>query len=622
MVHLFQLRKFKTEFFTNVKFLKELAIQTRKSSKIKKYLLLATRLLLLTFLIIAFAQPFFKAKDASKKSNELYIVLDNSNSMQAKGKQGELLKRAVQELLEHTPEKINFSLITCSDNFWNTDIQTIQKELQNLEYSSDSFQVEALLAKIRAHKSAYNKDIVIISDGLQLPLKFLKSKEDESVFYIPLAAEKSQNVSIDSVYIHQTLDHFYELSVQLKAYGRKRAQLPIALHDQSKLIAKTIIDFDNADKTVNFTIPKKDFHGYVSIIDNSLGFDNNYFFTLSNPQKSNVLSIGAAGKSGFLERIFTENEFEYTQSELSALDYNLIEKQDAIVINELEEIPQSLITNLKAFVEKGGNLLLIPSSEAKLTSWNGLLSSFGDIQYQPSNGVEKKVTQINYSHPLIGGVFEKKVTDFQYPSTKKSWKFTNNYPSVLDYDDQTPFLISIPKGIANVYVFAAALNTENSNFQNAPLIVPVFYNMVQNVQKVGVQSQIINDSNPFIITSHIGKDDIVSIKNEKESFIPTQQRLSSKIKLTFDENPKKAGNFSVYSKDKKIENISFNYNRVESNSTNPNFDCFQDFEELDSISDFFLTIDSNRLDTQIWKWFVIFALVCIVLEILIQKFIK
>ena len=53
LVHLFQLRKFKTEYFTNVKFLKELVVQTRKSSKIKKYLLLATRLLLLTFLIIA-----------------------------------------------------------------------------------------------------------------------------------------------------------------------------------------------------------------------------------------------------------------------------------------------------------------------------------------------------------------------------------------------------------------------------------------------------------------------------------------------------------------------------------------------------------------------------------------
>ncbi|MEN9928238.1 MAG: hypothetical protein RLZZ231_159, partial [Bacteroidota bacterium] len=350
LVHLFQLRKFKTEFFTNVKFLKELDIQTRKSSKIKKYLLLATRLFLLTFLIIAFAQPFFKAKDASKKTNELYIVLDNSNSMQAKGKQGELLKRAVQELLEHTPEKINFSLITCSENFWNTDIKTIQKELQNLEYSASSFQVEALLAKIRAHKSAYNKDIVIISDGLQLPSTTLKSKDDESVFYIPLKAEKNENVAIDSVYINQTLDRFYELSVRLKSYGSTLSQVPIALHDQSKLIAKTIIDLDAPEKTVRFTIPKTDFHGYVSIIDNSLNFDNSYYFTISNPQKSKVLSIGATEKSNFLQRIYTDNEFEYVNSEVSSLDYNLIDKQDAIVINELVEIPQSLQTNLRAFV--------------------------------------------------------------------------------------------------------------------------------------------------------------------------------------------------------------------------------------------------------------------------------
>ena len=47
LVHLFQLRRFKKEYFTNVKLLKELQIQTRKSSKIKKWLLLATRLLLL-----------------------------------------------------------------------------------------------------------------------------------------------------------------------------------------------------------------------------------------------------------------------------------------------------------------------------------------------------------------------------------------------------------------------------------------------------------------------------------------------------------------------------------------------------------------------------------------------
>lgn len=622
LVHLFQLRKFETALFTNVKFLKELDIQTRKSSKIKKYLLLATRLLLLAAIIIAFAQPFFKAKDAKNASNELYIVLDNSNSMQAKGEKGELLKRAVQELLESTPEKVNFSLITCSENFWNTDIKTIQKELQNLNYSSSSFQIEDILAKIRAHKTAYNKDIFIISDGVGLQSKLIQPKEDETFFYHKAEAVKTQNVAIDSVFIQQTTDDFYEIGVQLKSYGAKVEQLPIALYNDSKLIAKTIVSFNTPSKILNFTIPKNDFHGYVSCIDNSLSFDNTYYFTISNPKKSNVLSIGASDKSRFLKKIYTEKEFQFSNFELSNLDYNSIDKQDAIVINELEVLPQSLQTSLKSFVAKGGNLIVIPSSESNQPSWNSFFTSLGAVQLQSVVSTEKQVTSINYNHPLFTGVFEKKVTNFQYPITQKSWQLKTDAASVLSYSDQTPFLVSISKGVSNVYVFAAALNKENSNFQNAPLIVPVFYNMVQNNQKSGVRALVLNAAQPFILSTSIGKDEIVTLKNEKESFIPSQQLLSNKVRLTFDENPKKAGNFAVFSKNNKLDNISFNDNRVESNISNPNFDSFDSFDEVASVSSFFSSLEINRIDSKIWKWFAIIALICLVLEILIQKFIK
>jgi hypothetical protein len=182
LVHLFQLRKFKTEYFTNVKFLKELVVQTRKSSKIKKYLLLATRLLLLAALILAFAKPFFVAKDHKDAKNELYIVLDNSFSMQAKGQKGELLKRAVQDLLEHTPEGANFSLLTCTDNYWNTDIKSIQKELQNLKYSATPFQLDPILNQIKAHPSPYKKEIVVITDAIGLESKQLKTNASSENF--------------------------------------------------------------------------------------------------------------------------------------------------------------------------------------------------------------------------------------------------------------------------------------------------------------------------------------------------------------------------------------------------------------------------------------------------------
>ena len=623
LVHLFQLRKFKTEYFTNVKFLKELSVQTRKSSKIKKYLLLASRLLLLMFLILAFAQPFFKAKDSKNASNELYIILDNSFSMQAKGKKGELLKRAVQDLLEHTPETANFSLITCSDNYWNTDIKSIQKELQNLKYSATPFQLDNLLAKIKAHKTAFNKDIVVITDAVGLQPNQVKGiKEDENLYFIIPKAEKKGNISVDSVYVNQVLDNFYEIGVKLDSYGNDSKDVPIALYNNKKLIAKTLVNFDAKTKNINFTIPKENFHGYVSIDDNGLEYDNNYYFSISKPEKNKVISIGDAEKSGFLARIYTSDEFDYTNFSIQSLDYNSIDKQDAIVLNELKEIPQALQTTLKAFVEKGGNVILIPNSESTTSNLNEFLSNFGAVKFNSLIKTEKTITKINFSHPLFSSVFEKKIDNFQYPTTKTSFEINSAAPMVLGYSDQSPFLSAVQNGVSSVYIFAAPINKINSNFQNSPLIVPTFYNMAQNSQKTGINALTIGNNNPFIVETLLSKDEIVSVKNENESFIPVQQILNNKVKLTLNDNPQEAGNFSVYNNQKPVENISFNYNRTESNLENTNSDVAQDFKEISAVDSIFDTLQTNRSDNQIWKWFVILALLFITLELLIQKFVK
>jgi len=623
LVHLFQLRKFKTEYFTNVKFLKELAIQTRKSSKLKKYLLLATRMLLFAFMIIAFAQPFFKAKDSKNSTNELYIVLDNSFSMQAKGQKGELLKRAVQDLLEHTPDNANFSLITCSDNYWNTDIKSIQKELQNLKYSASPFQLEQLLAKIKAHKTAFNKDIVVITDAVGLqPNQVKVTKDDDNLYFIVPEAQKTDNIAIDSVFVSQTMDNFYEIGVKLDDYGGDFKDIPIALYNNNKLIAKTLVNFETKNKTINFTIPKDDFHGYVSISDNSLEYDNTYFFSLSKPQKSNIISIGEAEKSGFLSKIYTAEEFNYSNYSLQTLDYNLLEKQDAIVLNELKDIPQALQTTLKSFVEKGGNLIVIPSSESSIPNMNSFLSNFGDIQIKVPVTSEKMVTKINFSHPIFSSVFEKKIENFQYPSTKTSFEISNMAPMILGYSDQTSFLSAIQNGISSVYVFAAPINKTNSNFQNSPIIVPTFYNMGQNAQKAGINTTVIGENKPFIIETTLGKDEIVHVKNDKESFIPVQQILNSKVKLTFNDNPKEAGNFSIFNNNQNIENISFNFNRTESNLSNINADAISDYKEISHVDSIFDTLQANRADNQLWKWFVILALLFLAIEVLIQKFVK
>lgn len=623
LVHLFQLRRFKKEYFTNVRFLKELSIQTRKSSKIKKWLLLATRLLLLTCIIIAFAQPFFKAKDTKDSSNEMYIVLDNSFSMQAKGEKGELLKRAVQELLENTPENQTFSLITNSETFWNTDIKSIRTELQNLKYSALPFQLESAMAKIKSRKSAFNKDVVVITDAVALEPKQLKSIDSNfNTYFIIPEAEQKNNASIDSVFIHQTLDDFHEIGLKLSTFGEKDKELPVALYNQNKLIAKTLTKFDAKEKTIYFTIPKKDFHGYASITDNGLEYDNNLYFSISKPQKNNIISIGTPEKSNFLSRIYTSDEFNFNNFAIETLDYNALEKQNTIVLNELDEIPQALQTTLKSFVEKGGNLVLVPSAKASTANLNPFLKIFGNLQFKSLENKEKLVTKINFNHPLFSGVFENKINNFQYPKTKTSFGISGSSPAALYYEDQTAFLTSINNPISSVYVFAAPINGENSNFQQSPLIVPTFYKMGINNQNNGVNAITIGNNNPFLVDATLSKDEILKVKNETETFIPIQQILNDKVKLTFNDFPVQAGNFGIYNQNERVQHISFNYNRTESDLAQANKEALSDYKTIDSIDTVFNSLQTDRTDNQIWKWFVIFALLFLVTEMAIIRFVK
>ena len=623
LVHLFQLRRFKKEYFTNVRLLKTLSIQTRKSSKIKKWLLLACRMLLLACIIIAFAQPFFDAKDNKNANNEMYIILDNSYSMQAKGKKGELLKRAIQELLEETPANNTFSLLTNTEKYWNTDIKTIQNVLQNLEYSASPFQLENLIAQIKSHHSPFKKDVVIITDAVGLEQKNLKNidKNDSFYFIIPKAEQKN-NISIDSVFIHQTLDDFYEISVVLTGFGENLKPVSLSLYNQNKLIAKTVATIETKKKNINFTIPKQAFHGFVSIVDSGLEYDNTLYFSISKTKKINILSIGTAEKSRFMSRIYTPDEFNYSNFDLAALDYNSIEKQDAIIVNELDEIPQALRTTLNSFVSKGGNLIVIPSASATIENTNTFLKSFGNIQFKALENREKLITKINFNHPLFSGVFENKINNFQYPKTKNSFSTTNSEPSALSYEDQSAFLIALQNKIGGVFVFTASINTANSNFQQSPLIVPVFYKMAVSNQNTGINSLTIGNTTPYFADVILTKDAILTVKGNEEQFIPIQQILNNKVQLVFNDYPEQAGNYGIYNKKDWVENISFNYNRTESNLASANEDAVSEYKTIDSIATVFDTIQTNRTDNQIWKWFLIFALLFLATEMAIIRFVK
>jgi DNA segregation ATPase FtsK/SpoIIIE-like protein len=179
LVHLFQLRKFKKEAFTNVAFLKKVNLQTRKSNTIKKWLVLFTRMAALAMIVLAFAQPFITQSDVATKAKETVVYLDNSFSMQAKGKSGPLLNQSIQDLITHIPEDTKFTLLTNTDTYKDISVKGARNSLLQIPYSSEQLPPTAISLKA---KKAFSKDpstsksTVVVALSSKAAVPFARSK--------------------------------------------------------------------------------------------------------------------------------------------------------------------------------------------------------------------------------------------------------------------------------------------------------------------------------------------------------------------------------------------------------------------------------------------------------------
>ncbi|MBT8319819.1 MAG: BatA and WFA domain-containing protein, partial [Gramella sp.] len=202
IVHLFRLRKFQKEDFTNVKFLKKVIQETRKSSRLKKFLILITRLCLLSCLIFAFAQPFIPASEKALGESQTLIYLDNSFSMQARSGESTLLQRALNPLLENLDAENKFSIFTNSKEYFSRNTTSLKEEIQNIDFTDSHRSSREILLKAENYFKEYpeaEKDLVIISD-FQSVLDFTSeiSSDNFELHFVQLKPENLNNASIDT----------------------------------------------------------------------------------------------------------------------------------------------------------------------------------------------------------------------------------------------------------------------------------------------------------------------------------------------------------------------------------------------------------------------------------------
>ena len=622
LIHLFQLRRFKMQAFTNVALLQKIRLQTRKSSQLKKWFILILRLLAIGCIVLAFSQPFLSNQSAQKNSSETVIYLDNSFSMQAIGPKGPLLSRAVQEVITGFDELEKISVFTNDQSYKSIPLKDLKTELLSLDYSQNQLDLNRLILKgktLFSEDKTRSKKLILVSDFQQHEDKILTNTDTTiQVLLVPLKPINTANNYIDNVRLESSLNTNYTLNVSGKTTSDTNDSIPVTLYQNAKVIGKSILVKSKNFKT-SFVLPNTlEFKGKLSIDDTQILYDDDFYFNIPKTEKIAVLAIHENSSSTFLKNLYSNDEFIFKNQNLKTLDYGQIKMQNLIILNGLKQISIALKNSLDVFMNTGGTVLLIPNKTGDLSSYNKVLSTQTTHQLKPIKTQEKRITNIAFNHPILKNVFEEKISNFQYPSVQVFYPLSTTTNRILSFEDQQAFLVQFK----SLFVFTAPVESEVSNFIHSPLIVPTLYNIGRSSLKTPPLHYWIGAENNFDLKVNLQRDRILKLSHKDSQFIPLQTNFNTKVSITTKENPREPGHYAVLKNKDTLTTVSYNYNRDESQLRYHDLTQMKGVSIEKSLNDTLNTIKIESNVTWLWKWFVIFALILLAFEMLILNYFK
>ena len=601
IIHLFNFRKFKTVYFSNIRFLKEVQQETQSHSRLKQLLILTARILTVLFLVFAFAQPYLPVQNRKNNAGEkaISIFIDNSFSMDAINKNGTLLdeakKRALEIISSYKPND-RFQLLTT--NFEGKHQRLLTKEdftnlLDEIKISPAtrsldeiiSRQQDVLLASGNKSKISY-----ILSDfqkSMVSPNAF-KNDTTISINLVPLYATEKNNVYIDTCWFEtpvRQLKQVEKLHVRINNSSDKEVEnnsIKLFINGVQRTLASFTLD-KNSQTEVVLTFSNKE-SGFqqckLQLNDYPVTFDDTFYFSYEVSKNVSILCINPSqpddikAQSPFINNIYgTDSLFILKNTLDSKIEFAGLASYNLIILNELNSIASGLTQELKRFVMNGGSVLVFPSINVRTDTYNQLFTSMGANTYLQPDTTDTKVEQINLEHPIYKEVFDKKTfqrNNLDLPKVFSHYVFSkttqNGEEYLLKLQNGDVFLSSYNVDKGTFYIAATPLNPAFSNFTKHALFVPTLY-------MIGINSQL---HQPLFYT--LGKDEnietnkltvgenVYHVKNESTDFdvIPEHQMMDTKALINVHNQLSESGNYDLYIGKENAMPLSFNYNRMES----------------------------------------------------------
>ena len=583
---------------------------------------------------MAFAQPFFPAKEQIANQQNIAIYLDNSFSMSVPVREKTRALdegiRMAQSVVDLFPNESQFQLITNDFAPFSNSYKTkneISDLLAQVRLSPVSRSSSEIINRVKEHATLF-----WLSDFQKSTFGTMKVDSIQQIRLVPLTLEKNANVFVDSVYLENPFAIGGEkntLKVVLRNDGVKNVEglvVKLLLNDVQAASASVNIE-PNSVAEIPFDISsnlKKINKAKISFTDFPISFDNEFFFVLNFSSRLNVLEIKSNESSPYIQKVFGNQEiFSFKSFTASNLNYSLLSSADLVVVNGLDKIDDALMDAIVSSKEKMGALLIVPSTQLDLLSYQKLLP------IPISKNQNSESTELNkpdFKNPFFANVFEDKTSSIAMPHASALLSWADRF-AILKFKNDQPFLSQFDK----TFLIASPFDKKFTDIFNNALFVPIMYRIAESGKKSAQQMYYpLSASTITIAADSVVGEEPVKLVGAQE-LIPAQRNFNGQLQLELPKHSVTAGFYNIINKKDTLGVVAFNLDKKESmleqltaeeakNSLGGKSSV--SIFNVSSADDFNDKVKEQYLGTPLWKYAIVFALVFLLAEVLLIKFLK
>jgi hypothetical protein len=664
IIHLLNLKKLKNVEFSTLMFLKELQKNKIRKIKIKQWLLLLLRVLIIIFIVLSFSRPTLKGFNiagvtSAAKTTSVFLI-DNSFSMSVIDQRGSFLNQA-RDLTEKIAsiyqdgDEIFINFIA-DDSIANSNISSSDflnsLKSNNISYLKPDLKQNLISAAELINRSKnFNREIFLFTDFQKNLLPSENEKADLSelfnnrvkIYSIQFQKKDIVNLSIDEVKPENQIIQkggIVSFVATISNHSQQNFQnRVISLFINDKRVAQKSFNI-NANETQKINIETTLFSdGAINILaeieSDDIEFDNKFYLTINVPEKISILLLRTERTNPDFIKLALQTlpDDKILIDEKNPLQSvtTQISNYDVVILNTDN---YGNLNQLKNFVEQGGALIIIPPHKLNFNNFNNIISELGlgkfDSFVSNESKVSLQVEKVDFEHPVFKDLFtnnqQKKIDSPIFTQFMKNSNLIGT--TVISLADNSKFLVENKIGKGKVFLFNSAFSTDWSDLTLKSLFAPLIVKSIFYLSQKDFNSFQLKAGEEF--TMDINKINssriIVKRPDGTEDYFQTNEINSSLFRYT---KTNLAGIYSVFAGERLITNFSVNHHASESKMeflTNEDFEKFLEnlnfngqLIEIKPDENPLEKINQSRFGTELWKLFVFLVIITAVIEMIISR---